>query len=283
LEKRKKKEEAKTEEGLEAEAETEVQQRDEVVQVLQQRIRYLLTLKGRPPFRLAGIEMYDRLSEVNACLQAMLDMHSDARLRELQQGLEEALSEVQDTYHDLHQAANWLEEIADLLDPEGKPERTGQEVREQLFDYLDAIQEQGQDNPVLNDFASHISKTTRNYAPGLFHTYDLEDLPRTNNERESEFRGLIRQVLRTTGQKGATRRIILRSGAWEVIPHPGTLEQTVEALSSVDPDELQHERTRVCNHRKRFRTHTRSVKQSQKQLEQLKKQWGQLAHREGAV
>jgi len=170
-----------------------------------------------------------------------------------------------------------------VLDPEGKPERTGEDVREELFDSLDVIQEQGQGNPVLNDFASHIAKTTRNYAPGLFHTYDIEDVPRTNNDRESEFRGIIRQVLRTTGQKGATRRIILRSGAWEVVPHPETLEQTVEALSSVDPDELQQERTRVCNHRKRFRTHTRSVKQSQKQLKQLKKQWGQLTNGEGAV
>jgi hypothetical protein len=107
LEKRKKKEEATTEEGVEAEAEAEVHQRDEIMQVLQQRIRYLLTLRGRPPFRLAGIEMYDRLSEVNACLQAMLDMQSDRRLRQLQQGLEDALSEVQNTYPDVHQAANW--------------------------------------------------------------------------------------------------------------------------------------------------------------------------------
>jgi hypothetical protein len=251
------------------------------VKVLQQRIRYLLTLKGRPPFKLAGIEMYGRLSEVNACIQAMLDMHSDDRLRELQHGLEDALLEVQDTSCDLHQAAKWLEAIAELLDPEGKSARTGEEVREQLFDYLDTIQEQGQDNPVLHDFASHIVKTTKNYAPGLFHTYDIADVPRTNNERESEFRGIIQQVSRTTGQKGATRRFILRSGAWEVIPHPRTLEQTVEAFSSVDPDELQHERTRLSNHRKRFKTHTRSVKQSQKHLEQLKKQWGQLAAQEG--
>ena len=76
----KKKEATNTEEG--AGAETEAQQRDEIVTVLQQRIRSLLTLKGRPPFRLAGIEMYDRLSEVNVCLQSMLEMQSDDRLRE---------------------------------------------------------------------------------------------------------------------------------------------------------------------------------------------------------
>ncbi len=56
--------------GADTEA-VETQQRDDIVTVLQQRIRYLLTLKGRPPFRLAGIEMYDRLSEVNACIQSM--------------------------------------------------------------------------------------------------------------------------------------------------------------------------------------------------------------------
>jgi hypothetical protein len=102
------------------EADTEAQQRDEIVTSLQQRIRYLLTLKGRPPFRLAGIEMYDRLSEVNAYVQSMVDMYSDDRLRELQHGLEDALSELQDTSCDLHQAAAWLEEIAAVLNPEGK-------------------------------------------------------------------------------------------------------------------------------------------------------------------
>jgi hypothetical protein len=153
-------------------------------------------------------------------------------------------------------------------------------VRDQLFTYLDTIQEQGQDNPVLHAFASHMTKTPRNYASGLFHTYDIDDLPRTNNDRESEFRRMIQHVARTTGQKGATRRFILRAGVWEAIPRPDTFEQTVEAFSAVDPDELHHERMRVDNHRKRFRTHTRSVKQAQKHLEQLKKRWGQLADKE---
>jgi hypothetical protein len=250
------------------------------VTVLRQRIRYLLTLKGRPPFKLAGIEMYARLREVQACVQAMVAMQSDDRLRALQRGLDEALSQVQETYTDLHQAGEWLKEIAEVLNPEGKSTRTGAEVHAQLFEYLNSIQEQGQDNPVWHAFAAHMAKTTINYGFGLFHTYDIDDLPRTNNDRESEFRGLIQHVARTTGQKGATRRFILRAGAWEAIPRPDTFEQTVAAVSSVDPDELHHERTRVDNHRTRFRTHTRSVKQSKKHLEQLKKQWGQLAEKE---
>ncbi len=258
-----------------------VQQRDEIVTALQQRLRYLLTLKGRPPFRLAGIEMYERLTEVAVCLTSMIEVQADPRLIHMHQGLEDALSTVDDTYHDLRQAADWLETISAVLDPEGIPKRPGTVVREQLFASLDTIQEQGADHPVLSDIAAHLEKTTRNYAPGLFHAYDIEDVPRTNNALESEFRGLIRQLVKTTGQRGATRRLILRSGAWEAIPHPSSMEQTREALADVAPEELHQERNRVRQHRKRFRTHTRSRKQSQKQLNDLQKHWAKLAQRDG--
>ncbi len=257
------------------------QQRHEIVMAIQQRLRYLLTLKGRPPFRLAGIEMYERLTEVAACLTSMLEVQADPRLVHMHQGLADALSTVDDTYHDLRQAADWLAAISAVLDPEGAPERPGDVVREQLFASLDTIQEQGAEHPVLSDIAAHLKKTTRNYAPGLFHTYDIEDVPRTNNARESEFRGLIRQLVKTTGQRGATRRLILRSGAWEAIPHPSTMEQTREALADVAPEELHQERNRVRQHRKRFRTHTRSRKQSQQQLNDLQKHWAKLAQRDG--
>ena len=76
-----------------------------------------------------------------------------------------------------------------------------------------------------------ILKTTRSYAPGLFHCYDVPGLPRTNNDRESDFRALGRRLLRTTGQKGLTLRIIQRQGAWELLPHPDTLHETIRIVS----------------------------------------------------
>jgi len=66
-------------------------------------------------------------------------------------------------------------------------------------------------------------------------------LPRTNNDRESEFRDLNRRLLATTGQKGLVKRIIQREGAWELIPRPDSLPDTVTALSSVDPDNFAEE------------------------------------------
>jgi|GEM_PF-5751088 len=47
---------------------------------------------------------------------------------------------------------------------------------------------------------------------------NLPGLPRSNNGRESEFRDLRRQMLPTTGQVGAVKRLLLREGAWELIP-----------------------------------------------------------------
>lgn len=251
-------------------------EREMIVQDLLRRVRYLLTLKGRPPFRLAGIEMFERLSEVATCLETMMSKHPDVRLLAVGQGLRQALLSAQSDYTELRQAAAWLEHISDLLDPEGKLHRSGAEVKQALFAYLDEMQQQSQGSPRLSEFYAKIRNTSLNYAPGLFHSYDVPGLPRTNNDRESEFRNLNRRLLSTTGQRGLVKRIIHRQGAWELIPHPDSLSGTVIALAQVDSDEFAQERRRIRNHRGRFRLHTRSPKQSQAQLDKLAHRWDTL-------
>jgi hypothetical protein len=252
------------------------QEHQAVVADLVRRVRYLLTLKGRPPFRLAGIEMFARLTEVRACVDTLLAHRTDPRLLELRRGLLHALTSAQHDYSELRLAADWLESIADLLDPEGKPTRSGAQVRQDLFSFLDDIDQESQDSPRLQRLATQIRKTTSTYAPGLFHCYDIEGLPRTNNERESEFRDLNRRLLSTTGQRGLTKRILQREGAWELIPRPASLRDSIYALSHVDPDEFAQERERLRTHRARFRLHTRSPKRSRAQLDQLAQRWKAL-------
>jgi hypothetical protein len=247
-----------------------------IVQDLLRRVRYLLTLKGRPPLRLAGVEMFERLTEVKTCLDTLIAHRPDARLIELRQGLHTALLAVGSDYTQLRQAANWLEHIRYVLDPEGKPNRSGAQVQQQLFAYLDDIQRESQPSPRLRQFCQKIYQTSLNYTPGLFHGYDVPGLPRTNNDRESEFRNLNRRLLATTGQKGLVKRIIQRQGAWELIPRPDSLRDTVCALSRVNPDDFSQERQRLCVHRSRFRLHTRSAKRSQTQLKQLVQRWKAL-------
>lgn len=251
--------------------------RETIMQDLCRRIRYLLTLKGRPPFRLAGLEMAARLTEVEQCLEHLMAQYATPQLVTLQQRLHAALHSIQATYDLLAEAAEWLKKIADLLEPEGKPTRSGEQVRHALFALLDEIQSTRQSDPFLCQVFNHIQKTTLNYAPGLFHCYDVPGLPRTNNDRESEFRDLYRRLLRTTGQKALSRRILQRQGAWELIPHPPTLSSTIKAVSRVAPQDFNLERQRLLKHQNRFRLHTRSTKRSQVQLQQLEQRWAALS------
>jgi len=251
--------------------------REAIMQDLCRRIRYLLTLKGRSPFRLAGLEMAARLTELEQCLEHLIAHHATPQLVTLQQGLHSALHSIQATCDLLAEAAEWLKKIADLLDPEGKPTRSGEQVRYALFALLDEIQSTRQSDPFLRQVFNHIQKTTLNYAPGLFHCYDVPGLPRTNNDRESEFRDLYRRLLRTTGQKALARRIIQRQGAWELIHHPPTLHSTIKAVSRVTPHDFYIERQRILKHRSRFRLHTRSARRSQAQLQQLEQRWAALS------
>lgn len=146
-----------------------------------------------------------------------------------------------------------------------------------MLNYLRSLVEPVSEQPTLAAFFTHILKTTHSYYSGLFHSYDIPDLPRTNNQRESEFRQLNQQLLRTTGQRGATRRLLQRSGAWELIGRPLSLSETTEAISTIVQLAYEEERERVRLHRQRFALHTRSPSLAAKQLEDLKVRWKQLA------
>ena len=250
--------------------------RETIVQDLLDRVRYLLTLKARPPFRLAGIEMVEQLQQVVQCLNQLLRYQPEPRLHQLRAGLRQALKTVRADYRAVRQAADWLHQIAETLDPEGKPTRTAQQVQTEWQAVLETIQSESDAQPRLKPYAKTIQTVSASYAPGLFHTYDIADLPRTNNARESEFRDLHRRLLATTGQRGATKRWIQRSGAWELIPGPSTLRETIQALTQVAPQEFEQEQQRVRTHRRRFRMHTRSTKQADAQLKDLVRRWKML-------
>ncbi|NDY74433.1 hypothetical protein [Desulfobacter hydrogenophilus] len=249
------------------------EEQEDIVNALIRRSRYLLTLKGRPPFRLAGIEMFERLTGLILELDEFICHIPDSRLLELQQGICIALKNASNEYADIKNAAGWLQDISDLLEVDEKNPRTSKNVRMELFVYLASIKKQGEGNPILTDFAPKICKTTSNYASGLFHSYDNLDIPRTNNERESEFREFKRRFLKITGQKGATLRLIQRSGAWELIPTPNSISEIVSAISQTDFGEFCKERQRVRSHRERFRLHTRSADQANNQLKKLRERW----------
>jgi hypothetical protein len=249
---------------------------EEVITHLLRHTRYLLTLKGRPPLRLAGMETYERLQHVAQCSLDLLAERYDLRLAQLYQGLQEALAPFVQTYQTCQQGAAWLRDIAYILEPTASQAMRGEQVAGQLRAYLDTVLRWPEITPTLSAFGRHLDKVSRSYWPGLFHCYDMPGLPRTNNELESHFRDTSRRLLRTTGQKGLTQRTLQRQGAWELLPRPPTEAQLLDAVCQTPPEELAQERQRFAAHRQRFRLQSRSLKQTQAQFTQLRQRWSTL-------
>jgi Transposase, Mutator family len=238
--------------------------------------RYLLTLKGRPPFRLAGMETYERLHSVAGLSLDLLAKRYEPRLAHLYQGLRSALSPFAETYHALHQGAAWLHDIAYILEPVATHPLSAEDVAGQLRSYLDTVQRQPEVPPIFATFSRHLDTVSRSYWPGLFHCYEVPGLSRTNNELESHFRETRRRLLRTTGQQGQTQRTLQRQGAWELLSQPPTEAQLRETLRQTPSEDLTQERQRFAVHRQRFRLQRRSLRQTQAQFDQLRQQWSTL-------
>ena len=67
-------------------------------------------------------------------------------------------------------------------------------------------------------------KVTASYWPGLFHCYDVPDLPPTNNALEQYFGSARYHERRATGRKGASPGLVVR-GAVRVVAAVATRDQ----------------------------------------------------------
>jgi hypothetical protein len=249
---------------------------DAVITALFRPTRSLLTLKGRPPLRLAGMETYERLQHV-ACLRLdLLATRYEARLAQVYQGLQSALAPCAQTYQELQQGAAWLRDIASIFEPSPAQLLSAVYVAGQLRDYLHTVLRLPKSTPTFSAFGLHLDTVSRSSWPGLFHCYDVPNVPRTNNELESCFRDTGRRLLRTTGHKGLTQRTLQRQGAWELLARPPTEAQLLGALCHTPPEDLAQEKPRFAAHRQRFRLQRRSLKQTRAQFEQLRQRWSSL-------
>ena len=250
---------------------------NEIVTQLLRHTRYLLTLKGRPPFRLAGIETYQRLQRVVSLTEELLDHRYDHRVARLGKGIQTALLPYANQYQSLQQGAAWLHDINCILAPSDDHPITGEQVADQLRTYLDGLLNLSDLSPHQDAFRRHLNKVSTSYWPGLFHCYDLQALSRTNNDLESHFRDTQRRLLRTTGQKGQTRHTLQRIGAWELLPRPPTELECLTALRQISPAQLAKEQQRLRHHQERFCLHTRSTRQINAHFDKLRQQWLALA------
>lgn len=80
-------------------------------------------------------------------------------------------------------------------------------------DYHELLAEMARDRGRAGSLSSAISyflKVTRSYEPGLYHCYDVPELPRTNNDLEHYFGSARYQERRATGRKSASPGLVVR-------------------------------------------------------------------------
>ena len=113
----------------------------------------------------------------------------------------------------LQTAQNWLQRAAQVLANDERVDAVTVEenYRALLEDVLTA-----KSDAAVADWATHFYRVTRSYWQGLFHCYDVPELPRTNNGLEQYFGAARHHERRATGQKRPTPAVVVR-GAVRVV------------------------------------------------------------------
>ena len=101
----------------------------------------------------------------------------------------------------LQTAQSWLQRAAEVLANEEKADAATVEARyrELLEDVVAAKEDES-----VAAWATTFYKVSRSYWRGLFHCYDMPEVPRTNNDLEQYFGKARHHERRATGHKSAT-------------------------------------------------------------------------------
>jgi hypothetical protein len=130
----------------------------------------------------------------------------------------------------------------------------------------------------LADPLRHFVKVSRSYEPGLFHCYDVAELPRTNNDLEQLFGSHRYHERRCSGRKVASPGLVVRGSVRLVAGLMTRLgEATAEELAPADRfawQKLREELGRREQARVQQRRFRRNPTDYLKQLEALARQSG---------
>jgi hypothetical protein len=107
----------------------------------------------------------------------------------------------------LQTAQNWLTRAGEILTNEEGAEAA--KVEEKYQELLEEVV-RAKDDERVAEWATTFYTVTRNYWHGLFECYEMEELPRTNNELEQFFGKARHHERRATGHKRPTSALVVR-------------------------------------------------------------------------
>jgi hypothetical protein len=129
-------------------------------------------------------------------------------LKQLQHLLTKGLQMTAPLWPPLQRAYGLVHQASEILTND--EQHSGAQVRERYLAHVSQMQERSADVGPLAQVMDHFSHITTNFAAGLFHCYDVQGFPRTNNDLEHCF-GVARvHERRATGRRGAIPGVVVR-------------------------------------------------------------------------
>lgn len=119
-----------------------------------------------------------------------------------------------------------VQQAADLLRNVGGS--SAQAVRRRYTAHLRSLARLARQPGELQPLLRHFLKVSDSYLPGLFHCYQVPDLPRTNNALEQLFGSTRHHERRCTGRKAASPSLVLR-GSVRIVAGLGSRQHSYSA------------------------------------------------------
>lgn len=177
----------------------------------------------------------------------------------------------------LQRQLHWLIELERLLDPEQQLPPTSRRIAQAVDHYLTQLQGRLEHtaDPVDHAVVAHIVKVFRSFWWGLFTCYDVDGLPRTNNDLERFMRFLKATQRRISGRLNVHDAMI-RYGSFLAFLDPDESEaQLLERLSNVSQDAFLKERLALDTSLLREQKRHRFVYHRKDYLADLENRWAQ--------
>jgi hypothetical protein len=135
----------------------------------------------------------------------------------------------------IRMAFAWVHLAAHILGAEGS---AGAAVRQRLGGLLGGMARHKDKVGSLAGAVGHFLKVSRSYWSGLFHCYDVEELPRTNNALEQLFGSYRHHARRVSGRKVASPALVLRGSA-RIIAAVATRQKPERVQDLIGADRAQ--------------------------------------------
>ncbi|GHO50747.1 hypothetical protein KSX_89100 [Ktedonospora formicarum] len=135
-------------------------------------------------------------------------------LERMQCFLTKGLTQTAALWLDVKLGYAWIHRAAHILTNDDKQAAT--EVCQTYEDLLAEMKQVPTSSEALATMLSTFRKVTASYWPGLFHCYDIPDLPCTNNELEQYLGSARYHERRATGRKQASPGLVVR-GAVRIV------------------------------------------------------------------